>query len=30
LVVRGRARAKLFTWGRAVGETWEVYRGLKT
>jgi len=30
LVVRGRARAKLFTWGRAVGETWEVYRRLKT
>ena len=28
LALRGRARAALFTWDKAVRETWEVYRGL--
>jgi glycosyltransferase involved in cell wall biosynthesis len=28
LVARGSARAKLFTWERAVRETWQVYRDL--
>jgi len=28
LAARGSARAKLFTWERAVRETWQVYRNL--
>ena len=28
LARRGTARARMFTWGRAVGETWAVYRTL--
>jgi len=28
LALRGRARAALFTWDKAVRETWEVYRPL--
>ena len=28
LAMRGLARAKLFTWEKAVKETWEVYRDL--
>jgi glycosyltransferase involved in cell wall biosynthesis len=28
LARRGTARARMFTWGRAVRETWDVYREL--
>jgi glycosyltransferase involved in cell wall biosynthesis len=28
LVIRGRTRARTFTWEKAVRETWEIYRGL--
>jgi glycosyltransferase involved in cell wall biosynthesis len=28
LIVRGKARARTFSWGKAVSETWDVYRKL--